>query len=81
MTPLYIAAAIALICFILYALDRRMNSQPIDWPTALKICGVGAVVSGGISYSIVTPEIAEVAKVVVPVVETAQEIFVGTPNF
>jgi len=81
MTPLYIAGAIALICFILYAIDRRMNKEPIEWLTAAKICGVGAVVAGGISYSVLVPEVAEVAKVVVPVVETAQEIFVGTPNF
>jgi len=81
MTPLYIAAAITLICFILYAIDRRMNKEPIDWVTAAKICGVGAVVSGGISYSVFAPEVSEVAKVAVPIVETAQEIFVGSPNF
>jgi hypothetical protein len=28
-----------------------------------------------------TPEVEEVAKIVVPVVEAAQEIFVGTPSF
>jgi hypothetical protein len=80
MTPLYIAGAISLICFILYALDRRMNKEPIEWLTALKICGVGAVVSGGISYSVLVPEVVEAVKAM-PIVETAQEIFVGTPNF
>ena len=81
MMPLYIAAAVALVCFILYALDRRMNKEKIDWLNAVKISGIGSLVSGGIAYSVMTPELVEVAKVVVPTAEVVQEMFVGTPSF
>jgi len=83
MTPLYIAIAVALVCFVLYAIDRRMNEEPIVWLNAIKLVGIGGLVSGGIAYGISTPEVAvsAVAEVTVPVVETVQEMFVGTPSF
>jgi len=83
MTPLYIAIAVALVCFVLYIVDRRMNEEPIVWLNAIKLVGIGGIVSGGIAYATMTPEvaIAAVAEVTVPVVETAQEMFVGTPSF
>lgn len=81
MLPIYISAAIALICFILYALDCRMKGESIDWLSALKLTSVGAMLSGGIAYMSVVPEVVETVKTAAPVVEAAQEMFVGTPTF
>ena len=75
MLPLYIAGAVALICFILYALDRRFRSESIDWMTAIKITVVGGLLGGGVAYAISTPEVAET------VAAPAQEMFVGVPTF
>ena len=76
MLPLYIAGAVALICFILYALYRRFRSEPIDWMTAVKVTVVGGLLGGGVAYAISTPEVTEVATAA-----PAQEMFVGVPTF
>jgi hypothetical protein len=81
MLPLYIAAAIALICFILYALDCRMKGDSIDWTSAIKLSGVGSILSGGIAYMYISPTVVEEVKNLAPAVEAVQEMFVGTPTF
>jgi predicted cation transporter len=82
MLPIYIALAVALICFILYALDRRFRSEPIDWMTAAKLTILGGLLSGGIAYTVSSPEvIVEAVKSVVPETPAVQEMFVGTPTF
>jgi uncharacterized membrane protein YsdA (DUF1294 family) len=76
----YVAVAVAIICFILYALDRRFKGEPIDWFSASKLTVLGGLLSGGIGYTISSPEvIAEVVKTEVPA--PAQEMFVGVPTF
>jgi len=79
--PLYITVAASLICFILYALDRKFRGEPIDWITASKLTTIGALLSGGIAYTVSTPE--TVVEAVKTVVETpaVQEMFVGVPTF
>jgi hypothetical protein len=82
MLPIYIALAVALICFILYALDRRFRSEPIDWMTASKLTILGGLLSGGIAYTVSSPEaVVEAVKTVVPETPVLQEMFVGTPTF
>jgi uncharacterized membrane protein YsdA (DUF1294 family) len=77
----YITIIAALICFILYVLDRRMRDESIDWMTALKISLVGALLSGGVGYAM-SENPAELVKAVVEKApELAQEMFVGTPSF
>lgn len=80
----YIVLIVSLLCFILYVLDRRMRSEPIDWLTALKITSVGALLSGGTGYALDSSSspVAEVIKVaeVLAKPET-QEMFVGVPTF
>jgi len=86
----YVCVISALVCFILYAGDRRMRDESIDWVTALKVSAIGALLSGGVGYSltsevvdlkevvdIVQPQVAQVAQVA----EVAQEMFVGVPTF
>jgi hypothetical protein len=81
MMPLYISAVVALVCFILYALDRRLKGESIDWLSASKLTVLGGLLSGGIAYTISTPEVAEVVKVAVQEAPAVQEMFVGQPTF
>jgi hypothetical protein len=77
---IYVAVAVAIICFILYALDRRFKGEPIDWFSASKLTVLGGLLSGGIAYTVSSPEvIAEVVKT--EVTAPAQEMFVGVPSF
>jgi hypothetical protein len=79
MIQVYVAVAIALACFILYAIDRRMKQEPIDMLTAAKISILGGALSGGAAYISTAPEVVkEVIKEAAPV---AQEMFVGVPSF
>jgi len=79
---LYIAAIIGLVCFILYALDRKSAGEPIDYIIATKLSLLGSCISGGIAYALTSPEtVTEIAKSVVEVPAVAQEMFVGSPTF
>jgi len=81
MQPLYIALIVAAACFVLYALDRRIREEPVDWLTALKFVGIGGILSGGVAYTTSTQEVAAVVEAVKNVPEVAQEMFVGVPTF
>lgn len=75
------SVAVALVGFILYALDRKARGEPIVWEHAGKISTVGGLVAAGIVFAMGTP----VPEVVKAVAETAtpvaQEMFVGVPTF
>jgi hypothetical protein len=82
MIPLYISVAVGLVCFILYALDRRSKQEPIDWSTASKLSTFGSLISGGIAFALTSGEaVAEVVKNIQPEVAPIQEMFVGVPTF
>lgn len=81
MMPLYVTIAATLICFILYALDRKFRGEPIDWLTASKLSIVGALLSGGIAYTVSSPEAVVEAVKTVTETPAAQEMFVGVPTF
>ena len=82
MLMLYIPVGVALVCFILYALDRRAKQEPIDWVTAIKLSTFGSLISGGITYVTTTGEsVLEVAKHVATDIPIIEEMFVGVPTF
>jgi uncharacterized membrane protein YsdA (DUF1294 family) len=82
MMLIYIAIIVSLLCFVLYAVDRRMREEPIDWVTALKISVVGGLLSGGTGYAMGDQEVAEVVEKVAEVSKSdVQEMFVGVPTF
>jgi len=82
MNPLYIAVAVALICFVLYALDRRFRGERIDWLAASKLTVLGSILSGGIAYTVSSPEvIVEAVKTATSETAAVQEMFVGVPTF
>jgi hypothetical protein len=63
-----------------------MKSEPIEWMSASKLTLLGGLLSGGIAYTVSSPEVvtetvtAAVATVA-PAAEAAQEMFVGVPTF
>ena len=82
MMLIYIAVIVALICFILYVLDRRFRGESIEWLPAIKITLLGGLLSGGIAYIVSSPEsVTDLVKATVPETAPAQEMFVGVPTF
>lgn len=79
------SVAVALVVFILYALERRSKSEPIVWVDAGKLSLFGGILTAGVvfaSTSEVVTEVAQVARAVSNVeIPAVQEMFVGTPSF
>ena len=73
------ALSVALVSFIVYALERRTKSEPIVWEDALKLSLFGGLITAGVVFASTAEAIKEVVESVdVPAV---QEMFVGTPSF
>ena len=70
-----ISVAVALVAFILYALERRSKDEPIVWVDALKFSVFGGLTSAGIVFATT----AESSVPDLPAV--VQEMFVGSPSF
>jgi hypothetical protein len=83
MMILYIPIAVVLVCFIVYALDRRSKQEPIDWFTAGKLSFFGGLMSSGIIFALSgnTEAIQTVIETIKTEVPVAQEMFVGVPTF
>ena len=77
-----IGASVALVCFILYALDRKSKEESIDWTSAGKLSVFGGLLASGVAFvttadtSVVTETLKEVS-----IPEVAQDMFVGKPTF
>jgi len=72
------SVAVALVSFILYALDRRSKNEPISWETAGKLCLFGGIITSGVVFAATTEGVTEVIKTVS---ENAPDMFVGLPTF
>jgi hypothetical protein len=77
------ALSVALVSFIIYALDRRAKSEPISWESAGKLSLFSGLLTAGVVFS-TTPEViqqaTEVVKEVVPKA-LESDMFVGVPTF
>lgn len=77
--------AVALVVFILYALDRRTKDEPIEWIQALKLMLFGGIITSGVVFSVTTDGLSEVTSVIESIPSTAaaitEDMFVGTPSF
>jgi hypothetical protein len=71
--------AVALVCFILYALDRKSKGEPIAWDTASKLSLFGGLLTSGIVFA-TTSDIPTVIETVKETV-TETDMFVGKPTF
>lgn len=72
--------AVALVVFILYALERRAKTEPIVWFDAGKLSLFGGLLTAGVVFASTSEVVTEVAsKIELPT--AVQEMFVGTPTF
>jgi hypothetical protein len=74
--------AVALVSFIIYALERRSKQEPIVWEDALKLSLFSGIITSGVVFSTTVEGVVETAKTVTETVAPAvQDMFVGTPSF
>jgi uncharacterized membrane protein YdcZ (DUF606 family) len=73
--------AVALVAFIVYALERRTKAEKIVWEDALKLSLFGGLVTAGVVFAS-TSDVKAVAETITEAGQQAtQEMFVGTPSF
>ena len=73
-----IAGLVAVVAFVLYVWDRKTKGESVEWLDAGKLAlGAGGVASG-IAYAVGGEDALET---VTNVATTAQEMFVGKPEF
>jgi len=76
------SVAVALVVFILYALERRSKDKPIDWFDAGKLTLFGGLLSSGVVFATTTDVVNTVSETVSNIdVPSVQDMFVGTPTF
>ena len=78
-----VSVAVALVSFILYALDRRSKEQPILWADALKLSMFSGLITSGVVFatSDSTTTVIETVKNVAETASATQDMFVGAPTF
>lgn len=72
-----VGVSVALVCFIVYALERRTKNEKIVWEDALKLALFGGIISSGVVFASTTDVVAET----IASVPSVQDMFVGTPTF
>ena len=72
---------VALVAFILYALERRSKQEPIVWEDALKMSVFGGLITAGVVFASTAEPVAQTVAAVVADAQAAQDMFVGTPAF
>lgn len=74
--------AVALVVFILYALERKSKDKPIDWIDAGKLTLVGGLLTSGIVFATTSDVVNTVAETVTNIeIPSVQDMFVGVPTF
>jgi len=73
------AISVALVCFIVYALERRSKDQPIDWTDAGKLSLFGGIISAGVVFATTTDVVTDAVKNME--IPSVQDMFVGKPTF
>lgn len=69
--------AVAIVVFIVYALDRKAKGEPISWETAGKLSLFGGILTSGVVFASTVENVTEIVKSVVP----SEDMFVGVPTF
>lgn len=73
-----IAGVVAVVAFVLYTWDRNAKGEPVDWMDAGKITLGAGGAAAGIAYAVGAEDTVEA---VTAVASTAQEMFIGKPEF
>ncbi len=78
------SVAVAIVAFILYALERRSKGEPILWEQAGKLSLFSGLVTSGVVFA-TTADVSTVVETASAVGEAAavaaQDMFVGSPTF
>ena len=76
------SVAVALVVFILYALERKSKDKPIDWIDAGKLTIFGGLLSSGVVFATTSDAVSTVVETVTKVdIPSVQDMFVGVPTF
>ena len=76
-----IVAAVVVVTVLLYVYDRRSKQQAVEVMDAAKLAiGAGAI-AGGVTYAVGGDSLPDVVETVTKSAETAQEMFIGKPEF
>ena len=75
--------AVAMVSFIVYALERRSKKEPIMWEDAAKLSLFSGIITSGVVFATTADvsTVVESVKNVPEVAAAAQDMFVGTPTF
>lgn len=73
------SVAVALVAFIIYALERKSKKEPIAWDQALKLSLFGGLLTAGVVFATTSETVVEAVKSVE--IPSVQDMFVGTPTF
>lgn len=76
--------AVAIVAFILYALERRSKGEPISWEQAGKLSIFSGLITSGVVFATTADTVNIVPEIANNVIEKAsdvQDMFVGTPTF
>jgi|UniRef100_A0A6C0DTM9 hypothetical protein len=73
------AVSVALVCFIVYALERRSKGEPINWVDAGKLSLFGGIISAGVVFATTTDVVTDAVKTME--VPSVQDMFIGRPTF
>jgi hypothetical protein len=78
-----VSVAVALVAFIMYALDCRSKEKPISWPDAMKLTVFSGLITSGVVFGTTTdiPNVAETVATVAETIPSTQDMFVGSPSF
>jgi hypothetical protein len=78
------AVAVAMVAFILYALERKSKGEPISWEHAGKLTLFSGLITSGVVFATTAEGVSSVTDVAATVAEKVadvQDMFVGTPSF
>ena len=76
-----IVAVVVSVVVILYVYDRRSKQQPVEVVDAAKLAVGAGAIAGGVTYAVGGDSLPDVVETVAKTAETAQEMFVGKPEF
>jgi hypothetical protein len=73
-----VVGLVMIVAALLYVLDRRAKTQPVDYTDLGKIAVGSGVLASGVVYSLGTETVVDAAETVAT---AAQDMFVGKPEF
>ena len=73
--------AVAIVCFILYALDRKSKLEPINWSQASKLSVFGGLITAGVVFATSGENMPDLTKPLQTLSSETQDMFVGVPTF